>query len=290
MEVAPPPDSAEQPVMGWGPSEFSDGHGEPLTPLPEGYGHTVQVLIKLLEARDSFTGGSCQRVAFYAATLAGELGMPRENVERLRIAGALHDVGKVGIRDAILLKPERLTPEEFAVMRHVPELSRDIILEAGMPDVALWVNNMHERPDGRGYPTGLIGDGIPLESRILHLADAMDAMTTPRIYRPEMSLTDALAELETNAGTQFDAKVAMLMLDLVRSCRIQVGEQPTFGLASAQAVDIAELEPEPEPEPDPAFAPEPEYAAEAPPFEGDFAAPASAPPPFASAPPPGLRA
>jgi len=225
----------EQPIPGWGSSQPA----EPLTPLPEGHGRTVQALIKVLDARDSFTGGSAQRVGFYAATLASELGLPRDHVERIRIAGALHDVGKVGIRDAILLKPGRLTPEEFAVMRHVPELTRDIILEAGMPEVALWVNHMHERPDGRGYPTGLVGDSIPLESRILHLADAMDAMTSPRIYRSEMALTDALTEIETNTGTQFDARVAGLMLDLVRSCRIQVGEQPTFGLPSIEELGPA---------------------------------------------------
>jgi HD-GYP domain-containing protein (c-di-GMP phosphodiesterase class II) len=134
----------------------------------------------------------------------------------LRTAGVLHDVGKIGIPDAVLLKPAKLDADEFAVMRRHSELGRDIIAGAGMEDVADWVCHLHERVDGRGYPAGLGGDAIPLESRLLHCADALEAMTSSRIYRPGMELERALAELERGAGSQFDPQVALVLVELVR--------------------------------------------------------------------------
>ena len=109
----------------------------------------------------------------------------------------LHDVGKIGIPDAVLLKPAKLDAAEFAVMRRHSELGRDIIAGAGLEEIASWVLHLHERFDGRGYPDGLAGEEIPLESRILHCADALEAMTSSRIYRPGMPVERALEEIET---------------------------------------------------------------------------------------------
>jgi HD-GYP domain-containing protein (c-di-GMP phosphodiesterase class II) len=135
----------------------------------------------------------------------------------LRTAGVLHDVGKIGIPDAVLLKPAKLDDDEFAVMRRHSELGRDIIAGAGLEEIATWVLHLHERFDGRGYPDALAAEEIPLESRILHCADALEAMTSSRIYRPGMATERALAELERGAGTQFDPQVAAVLIELVRN-------------------------------------------------------------------------
>jgi HD-GYP domain-containing protein (c-di-GMP phosphodiesterase class II) len=142
----------------------------------------------------------------------------------VRTAGVLHDVGKIGIPDRVLLKAGRLNEEEFTEMRRHSELGRDIIAGAGMTEIADWVCHLHERFDGHGYPFGIAGEDIPLESRILSVADALEAMTYARVYRPAMLLEDALAELERTAGSQFDPEMAMCLVDLVRSGELQVGD------------------------------------------------------------------
>jgi diguanylate cyclase (GGDEF)-like protein len=191
--------------------------------------NTVHALARAVDARDGFTHQHSQRVAFYAATLATAMKLGDERVESIRMAGLLHDVGKIGIRDAILLKPGKLTREEFAVMRRHSELGRAIIAGAGLTELADWVVALHERVDGQGYPDGMRGEEIPLESRILHVADALEAMTCPRAYREPMTPEDAIVELEYNAGTQFDSDVVKVMARLVREGAIEVGEQPRLG-------------------------------------------------------------
>jgi diguanylate cyclase (GGDEF)-like protein len=191
--------------------------------------NTVHALARAVDARDNYTHMHSQRVGFYAATLASTIGMSDDNVEAVRMAGLLHDVGKIGIRDAILLKPGRLTKPEFAVMRRHAELGRAIIAGAGMPDIAHWVGHLHERIDGCGYPDGLSGEDIPVESRLLHVADALEAMTCPRVYRKPKNAVEAVEELERNAGTQFDPEMVRLMARLIREGAIQVGEQPRLG-------------------------------------------------------------
>jgi len=191
--------------------------------------NTVHALARAVDARDGFTHQHSQRVAFYGATLATAMKLGDERVESIRMAGLLHDVGKIGIRDAILLKPGKLSREEFAVMRRHSELGRAIIAGAGLGELAEWVCHLHERIDGHGYPEGLRGEAIPLESRLLHVADALEAMTCPRAYREPMSPEDAVVELERNAGTQFDSDVVAVMARLVREGAIEVGEQPRLG-------------------------------------------------------------
>jgi diguanylate cyclase (GGDEF)-like protein len=191
--------------------------------------NTVHALARAVDARDGFTHMHSQRVAFYAATLASTMKLGDERVEDIRMAGLLHDVGKIGIRDAILLKPGKLTRDEFTVMRRHSELGRAIIAGAGLTDLAAWVGHLHERIDGDGYPDGLRGEEIPLESRLLHVADALEAMTCPRAYRNPMTPLEAVAELERHAGTQFDAAVVRVMARLVREGAIEVGEQPRLG-------------------------------------------------------------
>lgn len=185
--------------------------------LRAGLLNTVHALARAVDAKDGYTHSHSQRVARYAAELGRALGLSEERLEMLRTAGVLHDVGKIGIPDAVLLKPGRLDDDEFAVMRRHSELGRDIIAGAGLEEIATWVLHLHERFDGRGYPDGIAGAQIPLESRILHCADALEAMTSSRIYRPGMAVDRALAELECGAGTQFDPHVAAALIDLVRA-------------------------------------------------------------------------
>ncbi len=212
-------------------SVYAPDSGEALSPEEKAeHAHrsslirTVHALARAVDAKDGYTHLHSQRVAFYAATLAVSLELDPERVEMVRTAGVLHDVGKIGIPDRILLKPGKLDEEEFGEMRRHSELGRDIIAGAGMSEIADWVCQLHERFDGHGYPFGTAGDDIPLESRILAVADALEAMTCPRVYRPAMLLEDALAELERSAGGQFDPHVAMRLVTLVRSGELQVGD------------------------------------------------------------------
>jgi diguanylate cyclase (GGDEF)-like protein len=190
--------------------------------LRAGLVNTVHALAKAVDAKDGYTHSHSQRVAVYATHLAERLRLDSDRIEKIRTAGVLHDVGKIGISDSILLKPGPLSPEEFDEMRRHSELGRDIIAGAGMHDVAHWVLHLHERFDGRGYPDGLRGDEIPLESRILHAADALEAMTSSRIYREAMPLDVAIRELEDCMGTYFDPAVAAALVDLLRSGELKV--------------------------------------------------------------------
>src|SRR5215211_802138 len=189
-----------------------------------GLANTVYALARAVDLKDGYTHQHSARVAQYAAVLARELGMSEEEIEQIRTAGILHDVGKVGVADAVLLKPARLTEDEFLEMQRHSTLGRDIVQGAGMPEIAEWVLYLHERWDGRGYPHKLEAEDIPLASRVLAVADAFEAMTSSRLYRRGMPVEKALEELEQSAGHQFDPMVAQRMVDLVRSGAIPLGE------------------------------------------------------------------
>ncbi|MEW6583058.1 MAG: diguanylate cyclase [Actinomycetota bacterium] len=179
----------------------------------EGYLGSVLALAAAVDARDPSTHAHSSTVARYAAAIAARLGLDGDVVERVRISGLLHDVGKVGIPDSILMKPGRLTDEEWVEMRRHPEIGARIIASPGLADVREWVLRHHERPDGRGYPDGLAGDDIPLQARILSVADAYEAMTATRPYREALRAPVARKELVDGRGTQFDPVVVDVFLD-----------------------------------------------------------------------------
>jgi diguanylate cyclase (GGDEF)-like protein len=189
-----------------------------------GLANTVYALARAVDLKDGYTHQHSARVAQYGAVLAREMGMSEEEIDQIRTAGILHDVGKVGVADAVLLKPARLTNDEFLEMQRHSTLGRDIVEGAGMPEIAEWVLYLHERWDGRGYPERLAGEDIPLASRVLGVADAFEAMTSSRLYRRGMPVEKALDELERSAGAQFDPQVAQRMVELVRSGAIPLGE------------------------------------------------------------------
>ena len=174
--------------------------------LRETYTDAVRSLVAAIEAKDAYTKGHSLRVAETAVTMAQDLGFDPQRTARLEIAALLHDLGKVGVSRAILSKPGPLTLEEMEQIRKHPDIGAGIL--EGVPflqDVVPWVEAHHERADGAGYGRGLIGHAIPLEARILAVADCFDAMTSARSYRASMSESEAVAELRACSGTQFDA-------------------------------------------------------------------------------------
>jgi diguanylate cyclase (GGDEF)-like protein/putative nucleotidyltransferase with HDIG domain len=178
----------------------------------------VAVILDLAEAVDLRFSGSARHsetVGRYAEMMAHELGLSEQRTSRVRLAGLLHDIGKVGVPDEILKKPGKLTDEEFALIRRHPELGEQILEHPSLVDVREWVGAHHERPDGRGYPLGLRAEEIPLEARILAVADAYEAMTSDRTYRSSMAHSAARAELERCAGTQFDAAVVAALVGVL---------------------------------------------------------------------------
>jgi putative two-component system response regulator len=158
----------------------------------------VEALINAMEAKSPFLRGHSHRVAAVAATLAAELRLPDEEVELIRLAGHLHDIGKIGVREAILDKPTQLTAEEYAQVQDHVRIGLEIL--APLPQLVRirdYIAHHHERIDGSGYPAGLRGDAVSLGGRILGAADALDACTSPRAYRDAMTLDEAVAWLRS---------------------------------------------------------------------------------------------
>jgi HD-GYP domain-containing protein (c-di-GMP phosphodiesterase class II) len=170
----------------------------------------ARVLLELLDAKDAVTRAHSERVGAHAARLAAELGETAELVERTRLTGLLHDLGNVGVPDSVLGKPAPLSARDWSAMRRHPELGARVLapLES-LADVALYVRHHHEWFDGsaRGYPDRLQGEQIPLPSRIVAVADALDAMTLRRGHRRARALESALEELRAGRGLQFDPAV-----------------------------------------------------------------------------------
>lgn len=167
---------------------------------------TVLSLMKTLELKDDYTFRHCTRVAYYSLILGREYGLNTAQLRDLELSALFHDIGKIGIADNILKKPNGLTPEEFEIMKRHPEYSAEII--AGLPgikeEVVKSVLHHHERFDGRGYPYNLKEEAIPLYSRMIIIADTYDAMTSIRPYRSNMPSAIAYQELLEFAGSQFD--------------------------------------------------------------------------------------
>jgi putative nucleotidyltransferase with HDIG domain len=197
------------------------------------YVGAIRALAAALDARDPYTAGHSERVSAISVAMGREMQLTPEDLDILRLGALLHDIGKIGISDNVLRKPGALTPEEFEAIKEHPTLGARIMrsvpfLAPHLPIVELH----HERPDGRGYPYGLTSDEIPLLARIVHVADAFDAITSARAYRPARPFAEAIREVWRHAGTQFDAEVVQA---LVRAL-------PAIGTASPSAepaIDVA---------------------------------------------------
>jgi len=176
---------------------------------------TLSALTASIDAKDRYTLGHSERVALLAKKAAIELRLPREQVETYHIAGLVHDVGKIGVPEAVLTKAGKLTEEEFAQMKRHPEIGYGILKDIPSMGPALpGVLHHHERWDGNGYPRKLAGDKIPLIGRVLALADTFDAMSSNRSYRPALPRDKVLAEIRRCAGSQFDASLVPTFLQM----------------------------------------------------------------------------
>jgi HD-GYP domain-containing protein (c-di-GMP phosphodiesterase class II) len=173
---------------------------------------------QLLDLKDLNTGVHSTRLAEWALHVASELGLERESLADMEVAALLHDIGKIGIADAILNKPAKLTPEEYEVMKKHPEFGWAVLRQVpGMERASLMILHHHENFDGTGYPGGLKGEEIPMGSRIVAVIDAFDAMVSTRPYRQGMPIEEAVRRLVAASGTQFDPRVVNSFLPLAQA-------------------------------------------------------------------------
>lgn len=186
---------------------------------------TIFAIAAAVEARDKSTGRHSARVAEYSVLIAEELGFSSEELEGIRRTGLLHDIGKIGVPDSILNKPASLTDEEYKIMKTHVEIGGEILKNFTLiENVADGAKYHHEHYDGSGYPNGLKGEAIPLNARIIGLADAFDAMTATRIYRKALDIDFVLQEIKRNSGTQFDPALAEIMIELVESGKLNIND------------------------------------------------------------------
>jgi HD-GYP domain-containing protein (c-di-GMP phosphodiesterase class II) len=178
--------------------------------------NTVRSLVTALDAKDAYTRGHSERVAMFSKRIAETLGYDAAAAERLYLSGLLHDVGKIGVSDAVLRKPDKLTPEEFAEIKKHPDEGWFILRDLEqMRYVLPGVLHHHEQVNGSGYPDGLAGKNIPLDARIMAVADAYDAMTSDRAYRAGMPHDKAIGILREGAGSQWDSEVVSAFVSVV---------------------------------------------------------------------------
>jgi HD-GYP domain-containing protein (c-di-GMP phosphodiesterase class II) len=186
--------------------------------LRTAYVQTIRTLAEAVDAKDTYTRGHSERVGVYASKIGRQMGFAKDFIEGVYIAGLLHDVGKIGVRDAVITKPDCLTLEEYEEIKQHPEIGFKILEPVDfLKDIAPCVRHHHEWYDGsdRGYPDRLRGDQIPLPSRIILVADTVEAMTSDRPYRKALNLEAVASEIHKYSGSQFDPQVAEAFLRLI---------------------------------------------------------------------------
>lgn len=183
---------------------------------------TISTIANMLDAKDPYTEGHSERVAVYSSQLAKGLGIEAKQVVDIRKIALMHDIGKIGVPDHILNKPERLDDGENEIMKRHTTVGGDIIRHVTtVPGIYEGVRYHHERYDGKGYPDGLKGEDIPYVARIIAVADSFDAMTTDRVYRKHLTNEEAIKELEKGEGKQFDPAIAAKMIEMLQSGEIK---------------------------------------------------------------------
>jgi PAS domain S-box-containing protein/putative nucleotidyltransferase with HDIG domain len=209
------------------------------TKLETVFMQTVAAVTTLIEKRDPYTAGHERRVAEIAVAIGAELGFNAHRQQGLRVAGYLHDVGKINVPAEILSKPGKLSAAEVAIIREHSQTGYDVLKEVEFPwPVAQVALQHHERIDGSGYPQGLKGDEIILEARIMAVADVVESMASHRPYRAALGIANALAEIERGRGTAFDADAADACLRLFRENRYQITSMSSRGLTAILPLDV----------------------------------------------------
>jgi putative two-component system response regulator len=199
----------------------------------------AHALAAVVDAGDQHRHHHSKLVAVYSAAIGVRLGMDIGEIEPLIMAARLHDVGMIGVPQELRHKPATPTSEERALIARHCEGGQRIVTPTGLDDVALWIRHHHERWDGTGYPDGLAGEAIPIESRIIAGADALDAMTTRRSDRPRRSTAEAIAEFSENAGSQFDPRVAEVVIGLLEDDALSPPDDRHI-VATYRATDAAD--------------------------------------------------
>ena len=184
----------------------------------------VAVLVFAIEAKDKYTKGHCENVGQYAEAISEALGLSPQEVENIKIGGYLHDIGKIGILEKILLKPGKLTQEEFEEIKKHPHIGVKILEAINLPkDIIYAVKYHHERIKGNGYPENLTDDGsppLPLVASIIAVADSYEAMTSDRPYRKALDKEDAMDELRSGSGKFYDPKIVEVFLNLLEEGKV----------------------------------------------------------------------
>ncbi len=186
--------------------------------LERAYLDMVQTLRYTVEAKDTYTRGHSDRVSEYSVLIGEKLGLPEDQIKTLRIGGLFHDIGKIGIPDSILLKPDKLSDDEYSQIKNHPSIGAHILGSAEIfKDIIPIVKHHHERYDGNGYPSRLKGEEIPYIARIAAVADTFDAMTSRRSYRGPIDIEHVKEEIKRCEGTQFDPQIAEVFLDILNN-------------------------------------------------------------------------
>ena len=186
--------------------------------LEKAYLDMVETLRFTVEAKDSYTRGHSDRVAEYSILIGEKVGLPEEQIKLLKIGGLFHDIGKIGIPDSILLKPEKLTDDEYSEIKNHPSIGAHILGSAeAFKNIVPIVKHRHRKFDGKGYPSGLQGEGIPYLARIAAIADTFDAMTSKRSYRNALDMQIVKDEITRCKGTQFDPQLSDVFLDILEN-------------------------------------------------------------------------
>ena len=185
--------------------------------LRKAMGGTIEAIVHVVETKDPYTAGHQNRVADLARAIAAEMHLPTDMVEGIRMAGVIHDIGKISVPAEILSKPGKLSQKEFELIKDHPQTGYEVLKDVEFPwPIAQIILQHHERLDGSGYPRGLIGEDMLLEARIIAVADVIEAIASHRPYRPARGIEAALSEIEQNKGVLYDASVVDACVKLFR--------------------------------------------------------------------------
>jgi putative two-component system response regulator len=216
--------------------KLEEAHSE----ISHAYEEIVYRLSVAAEYKDEDTAAHIHRISYYSEALARKLGLPEEEVKLIKLASPMHDIGKIGIPDSILLKPGQLTPDEFEIMKQHTIMGARILAGSSSPLLSMAEEiaiSHHEKYDGSGYPYGVMGENIPLVGRIVAIADVFDALLTPRVYKPAFDLDNTLTIMKEGKGKHFDPNLVDAFFDIldeILTIKEDYSNHPSGGLGQVR--------------------------------------------------------